>query len=92
MSTQLFTSRDRRLLLETLERLYVLELFNYDFFKKHSVGKKKTLLADQDRKYRTDLKAIEIILFKQQSKLFQNVKRPSIRQTLTIDARANGLL
>jgi hypothetical protein len=81
-----FTMKDKRLLRETLEKSYAMELFNWQHFKRN-FGGKKTNFAVKDRVYRLNLKAHELLLHNLNSNLFQNVKRPSIRQTLTIDTR-----
>ena len=87
-----YTKTDKRILIEKLELLYNYTNFNHAFFLRHSVGERKTLVANRDREFRTKLKSIEILLFDLGSKLFEHDKqRPSIRKTFTVEASNYGL-
>lgn len=88
-----FTKTDRRILIDKLEHLYSHTQKERHFFLKHlAVGSRITNINNRDRIFRTDLKAMEIILHKLGSKIFENDKRPSIRKTFTVAAQNNGFV
>lgn len=80
-----FSKKERATLIALLEKLYLNEHFNWEFFKKHlQPDSKKTLVSIRDREYRIQIKSIEILLHKFQSPLINNNNgRPNFRKTLT---------
>ena len=86
-----FTKRDLAVLTRLLERMYVNEMMNYKFFNDYPDSqKKKTQLTVIDRKYRLEIKAMQLLLHRLKSPLLleQNGKqRPNFRKTLDIETR-----
>jgi hypothetical protein len=84
---------DRKTLLKFLEKYYVTHLFNWQHQLEHpSETATPTQNVKQDRRFRTLVKCIEIILHRLGSDFMENVKPPSIRTTSKINARDSGLL
>lgn len=85
-----FTKRDKEVLTRLLERMYTIELKNYDFFNNYPTDAKKTHVSIVDRRFRLELKATQVLLFKLKSPLLlekNGKQRPNFRKTLSIDAR-----
>jgi len=89
---KIFNKADKKALVKYLEKYYSTQL---DLFEYHErileVDVNKTTKAKFDRRFRLQIKPVEIILYKLGSNLMSNVKEPpSIRKTNTLVARSNG--
>jgi len=88
-----FTKTDKRLLLQYLEKFYLTTLKRWQFEEQTSITRaNKTSKANFERRFRVNVKAIEIILHGLDSDFMSNVETPSIRRTTKIAARDSGIL
>ncbi|MEP6612109.1 MAG: hypothetical protein ABJA76_09505 [Mucilaginibacter sp.] len=84
---------DKRVLLKYLEKLYVTKLFSYNFYlkqMKNDAGKTKQIAYE--RRFRLEIKAIELILYKLGSKFMADVKIINHRKTSETIAGTTGLI
>ena len=85
MNFKNFTSASKKALVARLELYYAHKLFGYDRWKKEILPRmRKTSASRVDRRFRIELKSLEIILENLDSQLFKNEQKSSIRQTMQI--------
>ena len=78
-----FTTGSRKALCARLELYYIHKLKNYNWWKDVQRPRLKETMANKiDRRFRVELKAIEIVLENLNSLLFQNEQKSSIRKTM----------
>lgn len=89
---KLFDKTQKRILLSRLETFYAHTLNEWSSYRNGLMNlHKPTTKKMVDRRYRTLLKSIEIVLYKLGSKLFEHgEKPPSIRKTKTIRSGNNS--
>ncbi|MET3979977.1 regulator of sigma D [Mucilaginibacter sp. UYP25] len=88
---QFFSNADRKRLLNSLETYYVTKLNQYNYNLKTYKSPNKTVAENYNRRFRLEVKAIELILHSLGSQFMQNVK-PNHRKTTELNARTNGLI
>lgn len=86
MNYKQFDKAQKRILLARLETFYAHTLLEWNKYRnEYGKNHKATTRKLVDRRYRTLLKSIEVVLFKLGSKLFEHgEKPPSIRKTKTL--------
>lgn len=89
-----FNKADKKALVKYLEKYYSTQLDLFDYHERNlQVETNKTTAAKFDRRFRLQIKPVEMILYKLGSNLMSNVKQaPSIRKTNTLVARSNGVV
>lgn len=92
MKLKSFDKTQKRILLERLEIFYAHLLNDWSYYRNNYMDQQKpTTQALVDRRYRTKLKAIEVILHLLGSNLFEHgEKPPSIRKTRTLKSGNNS--
>jgi hypothetical protein len=86
-----FSKTERRVLLKHLEKLYVVQLKQWQYHSLNSYhDENKTIKSQRDRYFRLRIKPIELVLHSLGSEFMSHVKLTSIRRTLEIAAQSNG--
>ncbi|MEB0302357.1 hypothetical protein [Mucilaginibacter sp. 5C4] len=86
-----FTNADRKRLLASLETYYITKLNQYNYNLKTYKSPNKTIAENYNRRFRLEVKAIELILYSLGSNFMKNVK-PNSRKTSELNARSSGLI